>query len=75
MRIGKALVAISRALEWLGILWVVGCAGYALWVMEMDQRISDAISDAVPLVLAGGIGCMLAWLTARFIRGLAQKTV
>ena len=73
MRIGKGLIAIAKVLEWLGILWVLYCAGDALWAFRVDQRFSDAVADAVPILLAGGIGCILAWTIALVVRGRAHK--
>ena len=62
--------------EGIGIarhLWIVFCVGDALFAFEVDQRLSDAIADAVPILLAGGIGCCLAWSIALVIRGRAEN--
>jgi hypothetical protein len=72
MRMKKGLLAIAKVLEWLGIVWVVYCAGDALLAFRVDQRVSDAIADAVPILLAGGLGCILAWSIALLIRGHAE---
>jgi len=69
----KGLLAIAKLLEWLGILWVVLCAGDALLDVALYQRFSDAVADGVPLLFAGGIGCILAWLIALIIRGFAEQ--
>ena len=49
---------IARMLEYAGVLWAAGCVGSAALEFAIDPRWSDALSDAFPLVLAGGLGIL-----------------
>ena len=69
----KGLVIVAKVVQWLGALWVVYFVGDAALAIARDARFSDAVADAVPLLLVGGVGCALAWSIAVIIRGIAQK--
>ena len=62
------LLRSARAVQWFGILWNVGCAGLALWALFDNQRFSDAVADATPLVLVGSIGFFITWGIAGIIK-------
>jgi hypothetical protein len=64
---------IARMLEYAGVLWAAGCVGSAALEFAIDPRWSDALSDAFPLVLAGGLGFCLAWWMASVARRLATN--
>ena len=67
-RVGRM---VARTLECAGVLWAVYCAGNAVWGMVIAERLSDAISDAIPVVLAGGLGFCVAWWMASVVRRVA----
>ena len=56
-----SLLRGARAVQWFGILWNVGCAAFALWTLLNNDRFSDAVADATPLVLIGGMGFVITW--------------
>jgi len=67
------LLRIAKALQWLGVLWNIGCVGIALLAIANQQRFSDGVSDAVPVALLGGVGFSIAWAIAWVIKGLARE--
>ena len=62
--IALVMSVVAKVSEWLGVLWVAYCAGNVLLAFAVAQRVSDAVSDAGPLVLAAGFGFALAWSIA-----------
>ena len=62
------LLRSARAVQWFGILWNVGCAGFALWALLNNQRFSDAVADVTPLALVGGVGFLITWGIAGIIK-------
>ena len=65
-------LVVAMVLEWLGLLWVVYCAGNALLTGVVDIRFSDVVADTMPLALAGGLGFTITWSIASLTRRLAQ---
>ncbi len=72
--ITKWLLAVAKATQWVGILLGVFFAGAALVAMGTDRRVSDAIADSVPLILAASIGCAIALAAAVAVQSLTKKT-
>jgi hypothetical protein len=71
--IAKWLLAVAKVMQWVGILSGVAFVGGALFAIEMDRRVSDAIADSVPLFLAASVGCAIALAAAVAIRSLTRK--
>jgi len=67
----RILLIVAMVLEWLGLLWVVYCAGNALLAVVVLARFSDVVADVMPLALAGGFGFTVTWSIASLTRRLS----
>ena len=64
----RILLIVAMVLEWLGLLWIVYCAGDALLAVVVNARFSDVVADVVPVALAGGLGFTVTWSIASLAR-------
>lgn len=69
------LLRIAKATQWLGVVWNFLCWGYALLELRRNQTLSDAIGNAIPLFLLGGIGFAVAFFVAWVLKKLAKRRV
>lgn len=67
------LLAIARAVQWAGVVWNFACWGYAAWELQTARDLSDAIGDAIPLFLLGGIGFAVAYFVAWILEKRARR--
>ena len=67
------LLRLAKAVQWLGIALNFSCWGYALLELGLKQSLSDAISDATPLVLLGGIAFATTYVVAWVLRNFAMR--
>lgn len=67
------LLAIARAVQWLGVVWNFVCWGYAVWELQRGRNLSDAIGNAIPLFLLGGIGFAAAFFVAWVLKKRARR--
>jgi hypothetical protein len=67
------LLRFAKAVQWLGVVLNFSCWGYALLELGLKQSLSDAISDATPLVLLGGIALAVAYSVAWVLKNLAMR--
>ena len=67
----RILLIVAEALEGIAVVWIACCAGGLFLVVAIAPRLSDAIADGVPLLLAGGLGFTLGWWTALLTRRIA----
>ena len=69
----RARLLLAKAAQWLGGVWIVACWGYALLQLDLNQNLSDAIADATPLILLGGIGFAATYFVAWVLIGNASR--
>ena len=67
------LLRLAKAVQWLGIVLNFSCWGYALLELGLKQSLSDAISDATPLILLGGIAFAITYFVAWVLKNLAMR--
>jgi hypothetical protein len=68
------LLRFAKAVQWLGIVLNFSCWGYALLELKLNQSLSDAISDATPLILLGGIAFTVTYFVAWVLKNLAMRS-
>jgi len=69
------LLRIAKSVQWLGVVLNFLCWGYAASELVLKPSLSDAISDATPLILLGGILFAATVLVAWVLKNFAMRTV
>ena len=68
----RLLRVVAELLECVAVMWVPAAGGY-FFAIAIAPRVSDAIADAMPLALAGGVGFTLVWWTASVSRHSSES--
>ena len=69
----RFLRVVAELLECVAVMWIACCAGGVFLAIAIAPRVSDAIADAMPLALAGGVGFTLVWWMASVSRCSAES--